>query len=79
VSAITRQSGESVFWVISEYRVFGGQANFRVELNPHRQFALSMSVPLHVVKRDALAKGEVVGLSLLAEGIHLMPYLAAIV
>ncbi|MGJ0485476.1 MAG: ABC transporter ATP-binding protein [Methylomicrobium sp.] len=62
------------FGVISEFVVFGGQANFRVELNPHRQFALSMSVPLHVAKRNALAEGESIGLSLLAEGIHLMPY-----
>lgn len=70
-----RGSRENPFFgVISEYMVFGGQANFRVKLDPHRQFALTMSVPLHVAKRNALAEGESVGLSLLAEGIHLMPY-----
>jgi molybdate transport system ATP-binding protein len=70
-----RGSRENPFFgVISEYMVFGGQANFRVELDPHRLFALTMSVPLHVAKRNALAEGESVGLSLLADGIHLMPY-----
>lgn len=62
-----------LFGVVGDYLVYGGQANFRVVLDPRRQIA--MSVPLHVARRNRLSEGERVGISLLAEGIHLMPYL----
>lgn len=60
--------------IIIEYMVLGEHASVRVEIDKQAQIAITMSVPVHVASRNELAYGQQVTISLLAEGIHLMPY-----
>lgn len=59
---------------IIEYIESNGLANMLVQINQHLNIIMTISVPLHVAKRNALGLHEHIGISLLAEGIHLMPY-----
>ncbi len=63
-----------VFGLISEYRILGEQVHLVIKLDFQPNLNLTMSVPLHVAKRNNLSEGETVGVSLLAQGIHIMPY-----
>ncbi len=51
-----------------------GLANLLVEIDPELKINIAINVPLHVARRNRLAIGENIGISLLREGIHLMPY-----
>jgi len=61
---------------IIEYMENNGLANLLVEIDPQLKIHIAMNVPLHVAKRNQLGPGKKIGLSLLSEGIHLMPYQA---
>lgn len=62
--------------IISEYLEINGVVNMIVQLDRKLQINISVNVPLHVARRNQLKQGEMIGLSLLTEGIHLMPYQA---
>ncbi len=57
---------------IVEYFVLGGYASVIIQLE--NNIKLTLSVPLHVAQRNKLGFGETIGVSLMAKGIHLMPY-----
>ena len=57
---------------IIEYFVLSGYAHVVILLTNH--IHLNLSVPLHVAQRNQLAYSKIIGVSLLAQGIHLMPY-----
>jgi len=49
-------------------------ANILVEISKQSNVNIAINIPLHVAKRNTLGMHEKIGISLLAEGIHLMPY-----
>jgi molybdate transport system ATP-binding protein len=53
-----------------------GLSNLLVEIDPELKINIAVTVPFHVARRNALAVGERIGISLLKEEIHLMPYQA---
>lgn len=59
---------------ISEYMENNGLANLLVELDQELKINIAINVPLHVARRNRLGINENIGISLLTEGIHLMPY-----
>lgn len=59
---------------IVEYFVLGNDASVVVEVDKELKLQIYLRVPAHVARRNGLAVGVVVTVSLLAEGIHLMPY-----
>jgi molybdate transport system ATP-binding protein len=59
---------------IIEYLENNGLARLLVQVNRELKVNLTVNVPIHVAKRNRLALNEKIGLSLLAEGIHLMPF-----
>jgi molybdate transport system ATP-binding protein len=59
---------------IVEYMVLGEHVSVLVQVDRQLRINLAMTVPLHVARRNALAYGEQVTVSLLADGIHLMPF-----
>jgi molybdate transport system ATP-binding protein len=59
---------------IIEYMVLGDYVNARVEVDRQLKIAITLTVPIHVARRNELSYGEKVSISLLAEGIHLMPF-----
>ncbi|RLA18674.1 MAG: ABC transporter [Gammaproteobacteria bacterium] len=59
---------------IVEYIESRGLANILVEIDPVLRINIAINVPLHVARRNKLALNENIGISLLREGIHLMPY-----
>jgi molybdate transport system ATP-binding protein len=61
---------------ITEYMESSGLAHLRVQIDKQLDTTISINVPLHVAKRNALGLHEKIGISLLSEGIHLMPYQA---
>ncbi|NOQ14307.1 MAG: ATP-binding cassette domain-containing protein, partial [Methyloprofundus sp.] len=61
---------------IIEYWEINGSANMLLQINMQLDINITLNVPVHVAKRNRLALGERVGVSLLAAGIHLMPYQA---
>ena len=61
---------------IIEYMESNGLANMLVRLDQTLDINIAINVPLHVAKRNGLAMNEQIGISLLGEGIHLMPYQA---
>ena len=61
---------------IIEYMESRGLANLLVEVDHELKINIAMNVPLHVSKRNQLSLGENISISLLSEGIHLMPYQA---
>lgn len=64
-----------VYGEITEYRIIGEQTHIQVKLNFQETVHMSMNVPLHVARRNKLAAGEHIGMSLLSTGIHIMPYI----
>ena len=63
-------------WQIIEYLESNGLANMLVQIDQQLKLNTATNVPLHVAKRNALGLHEQIGMSLFAEGIHLMPYQA---
>lgn len=59
--------------VVEEYTELGEITSVTVVVAQRRDTPLSMSVPTHVARRNHLAPGEAVTVSLLAQGIHIMP------
>ncbi|MDD5461604.1 MAG: ABC transporter ATP-binding protein [Methylococcales bacterium] len=59
---------------IIEYMVLGDYVSARVEVDRHLKIAITLTVPVYVARRNELSYGEEVTVSLLAEGIHLMPF-----
>lgn len=59
---------------IIEYMESNGLANLLIEVDQQLPINLIMNIPLHVAKRNRLALYEKISISLLSEGIHLMPY-----
>lgn len=57
---------------IIEYMESSGLANMLVRVD--RDLQININVPLHVARRNNLGLHENIGVSLLANGIHLMPY-----
>lgn len=61
---------------IIEYLEINGLANILVQIDKKLNINITINVPLHVAKRNRLGVNENIGISLLSEGIHLMPYQA---
>jgi molybdate transport system ATP-binding protein len=59
---------------IIEYGVLGDHVSVSVEVDKQLKIALAMTIPVHVARRNDLGYGVQVTISLLAEGIHLMPF-----
>jgi molybdate transport system ATP-binding protein len=59
---------------IAEYVVLGPNVSVGIKLDGVVGPLLYMSVPTHVAHRNRLRLGEAIQVSLLAEGIHLMPW-----
>lgn len=59
---------------IIEYMESNGLANIRVQVNCALKIDISIHVPLHVARRNRLGLHEDIGISLLSNGIHLMPF-----
>jgi len=59
--------------IITEYVPLGEHTSVTLHVRGERDHAMSMMVPSHVARRNGLGHGEHVKVSLLAEGIHLMP------
>jgi molybdate transport system ATP-binding protein len=58
---------------IDEMIVLGETANITVRIDGPAGAALSLSMPLHVARRNGIGVGERVTVSLLKDGIHCMP------
>ena len=63
----------SVSGVVDEFVPLGELASVRVLVDGADELPLSFVVPTHVARRNGVAPGVTVTVSLLAEGIHLMP------
>ena len=61
---------------VTEYLESNGQASLLVEVDRELKINIAINVPLHVARRNRLGLDEKIGISLLSEGIHLMPYQA---
>lgn len=61
---------------IIEYMEINGLANLLVQIKQQLKINIGINVPLHVAKRNRLGLNEKIGISLLSDGIHLMPYQA---
>lgn len=59
--------------VIAEFVSLGAQAELTIHVNGKADMALHATLSTHVAARNRLAKGEPIGVSLLASAIHLMP------
>lgn len=59
--------------VIDDFVVLGGDASITILVDGQPDMPLTFSVSSHVARRNRLGVGEQIGVSLLAEGIHLMP------
>jgi molybdate transport system ATP-binding protein len=59
---------------IIEYLESNGLANLLVQVDPKLNINFTVNVPLHVAKRNKLGLNEQIRISLLSEGIHLMPF-----
>jgi molybdate transport system ATP-binding protein len=60
--------------VIGEYLPFGETTSATLWVNGRQDVELRFSVPTHVAARNGLATGVEARVSLLREGVHLMPY-----
>jgi molybdate transport system ATP-binding protein len=54
--------------------VLGDHVSVSVEVDQQLKIAIAMTIPVHVARRNNLGYGVQVTISLLAEGIHLMPF-----
>jgi molybdate transport system ATP-binding protein len=59
---------------IAEYVVLGSNVSVGIKLDGDDESLLFMTVPTHVAHRNRLGSGEAIQVSLLAQGIHLMPW-----
>lgn len=59
---------------IIEYMDSNGLAYLLVQVDRKLTINIAVNVPLHVARRNRLGLNEHIGISLLSEGIHLMPY-----
>ena len=59
---------------VIEYMENNGLANMLVQVDRELQLNIAINVPLHVARRNQLGLHEKIGISLLGQGIHLMPY-----
>ncbi len=59
--------------VVEEFIPLGETASVALKVDGIPDFPLFLSIPLHVAARNRIALGERVTVSLLADGIHLMP------
>jgi len=59
---------------IIEYMESSGLAQLLIEVDTELKVNIALNIPLHVSKRNKLGLNVTTGLSLLKEGIHLMPY-----
>ncbi|HLT01606.1 MAG TPA: TOBE domain-containing protein, partial [Geminicoccaceae bacterium] len=59
--------------VVAEFVPLGENASVAVRVDGAPELPLFMTVPIHVARRNRIGPGERVTVSLLAEGIHLMP------
>lgn len=62
--------------VIGEFVPFGENAAVTMLVDGRADAELQLSIPLHVATRNSLAQGAEIGVSLLRDGIHLMPFQA---
>jgi molybdate transport system ATP-binding protein len=60
--------------VVRECTPLGETTSVTLLVNDDRRYPLELSVPSHVARRNHLAAGERIGVSLLAGGIHLIPW-----
>jgi len=60
--------------VIGEFVPFGENAAVTMWVDGRADAELQLAIPLHVARRNGLAAGADIKVSLLKEGIHLMPY-----
>jgi len=60
--------------VIDEFVPLGENAAVIMRVDGRADAELQLSIPLHVANRNSLAQGGDIRVSLLREGIHLMPY-----
>jgi molybdate transport system ATP-binding protein len=60
--------------VVTEFVPLGESASVRIALDGTPDLPLAMTVPVHVARRNGVATGERVSVSLLADAIHLMPW-----
>jgi len=59
--------------VVTEYLALGENVALTVAVNGPGRPPLFMTVPAHTARRNGIVQGVEIGVSLLAEGIHLMP------
>ena len=59
--------------VVASAVVLGGNVAIRLALDAPGELPLAFSVPIHVARRNGIAPGAAIRVSLLAEHIHLMP------
>jgi molybdate transport system ATP-binding protein len=59
---------------IAELLALGSETLVTVEIDRRLKLRLAMRLPVHVARRNSLAVGGEVGVSLLGQAIHLMPY-----
>jgi len=69
----------SIEGVIGEFVVLGETTSVVVQVNGRRSVPLSMSIATHHARRNRLGPGELIRVSLLSEGVHLMPFDEAVV
>ena len=60
--------------VIKEFIPMGETASVTVRVDGVRETLIAMTVPTHVAQRNRLSEGGPIKVSLLQEGIHLMPW-----
>jgi molybdate transport system ATP-binding protein len=59
---------------IAELFTLGSETLLSLEIDRRLKFHLVLRLPVHVARRNALEVGSEIGVSLLAQAIHLMPY-----
>jgi molybdate transport system ATP-binding protein len=59
--------------LVAQFIALGAQAELTLHVDARADMPLHTSISTHVAARNRIAKGETVGLSLLASAIHLMP------
>jgi molybdate transport system ATP-binding protein len=60
--------------IVASYTVLSEYAIAQIACDAPENVVITMTLPIHVARRNDLGQGEQVKISLLAEGIHLMPY-----
>jgi molybdate transport system ATP-binding protein len=60
--------------IVASYTVLSEYAIAQIDCDAPENVVITMTLPIHVARRNDLGQGEQVKISLLAEGIHLMPF-----